>query len=155
MEKQNQSLNKPVALLLLSGGKDSPEALRRLLQSGWEVKALCIDGIQGVEKAGAQKAAEQYRVPLQLVHIPYFDELTWNPFKLIRRDLAMGIVAIKAAKKSGATAVATGVKRKDLQNPKLYWLYGFLAFSAGVMRIFGLKLIFPAWDFDLKPADPS
>jgi 7-cyano-7-deazaguanine synthase in queuosine biosynthesis len=141
-------MNKRLVLLLLSGGKDSPEALRRLLQNGWEVQAICIDGIQGIEKVGAQKAAEQYQIPLQLVHIPYFDELTWNPIKLIRRDIAMGVVAIKAARKIGAMAIATGVKKKDLQNPKLYWLYGFLALGIGVLKICGLRLLFPAWDYD-------
>lgn len=148
MDSQNSSSKKPLALLLLSGGKDSPEALRRLLQNGWEVQGLCIDGIQGIEKVGAQKAAEQYDIALQVVHIPYFDELTWNPFKLIRRDLAMGIVAIREARKAGAKAIATGVKKSDLQNPKLYWLYLFLGFGAGVLRAFGLKLIFPAWNYD-------
>jgi len=138
---------------LLSGGKDSPEALRRLLESGWDVKGLCIDGIQGIEKEGAQKAADQYDIPLQLVHIPYFDELTWNPIKLIRRDLAMGVVAIKAARKMGATAIATGVKKEDLQNPKLYWLYGFLGFGMAVLKVFGLKLIFPAWDYNSHKKD--
>lgn len=144
---------KPIALLLLSGGKDSPEALRRLLSKGWDVKALCIDGIQGIEKEGAQKAAQQYDVPLQLVHIPYFDELTWNPFKLLRRDVAMGLVAIKAARAMGATAIATGVKKEDLQNPKLYWLYGFLGFGMAVLKVCGLDLIFPAWDYNTKNKD--
>lgn len=140
-------MEKPVVLLLLSGGKDSPEALRRLLDSGWQVHGLCIDGIQGKEKVGAQKAATQYNIPLEIASIEYFDEETWNPIKLVRRDLAMGILAIKRAKAIRAKAIATGVKKTDIDNPKLWWLRTFLAFGAFILRIFGLRLLYPAWDF--------
>lgn len=134
-------------LLLLSGGKDSPEALRRLLEKNWQVIGLCIDGIQGKEKIGAKMAATLYNIPLDVATIDFFDEETWNPFKLIRRDIAMGLLAIKKAKAVGATAIATGVKKSDLQNPKLWWLIPFLLFGAGVLRLFGLSLLYPAWNY--------
>ena len=53
------------------------------------------------------------------MNIPFFDEQTWNPLKLIRRDIAMGIAAIKKAEAVNATAIATGLKKSDIQNPKL------------------------------------
>lgn len=139
-------MNKPTVLLLLSGGKDSPEALRRLLESGWNVQGLCIDGIQGKEKIGAKAAAEKFNITLEIANIEFFDEETWNPFKLIRRDIAMGILAIKKAKAINATALATGVKKTDLQDPRLYWLVPFLIFGACVLKLFGLNLLFPVWN---------
>jgi len=80
------------------------------------------------------------------VNIPFFDEQTWNPLKLIRRDIAMGIAAIKKAEAVNATAIATGVKKSDIQNPKLWWLRFFLLFGRAVLWAFGLQLIFPVWD---------
>ena len=138
---------KPKVLLLLSGGKDSPEALRRLIADGWQVFGLCIDGIQGKEKIGAQVAASNFNIPLEIATISFFDEETWNPFKLVRRDIAMGILAIKNAKAIGAIAIATGVKKTDLQDPRLWWLVPFLLFGAGVLRLFGLRLLYPAWNY--------
>ena len=140
-------MKKPVVLLLLSGGKDSPEALRRLLESGWQVAGLCIDGIQGKEKVGAQQTADRFQIPLEVASIGFFDEETWNPLKLIRRDIAMGILAIKKARSLGASAIATGVKKTDLEDPRLWWLIPFLLFGAIVLRGFGLRLLYPAWDF--------
>lgn len=138
----------PVVLLLLSGGKDSPEALRRLLAKGWQVHGLCIDGIQGKEKVGAQMTADKFQIPLEVASIHFFDEETWNPLKLFRRDIAMGILAIKKAKAKGAKAIATGVKKSDLVDPRLWWLVPFLLFGAGVLAVFGLRLLFPAWDYE-------
>lgn len=138
-------MTKRTVLLLLSGGKDSPVALRNLLNSGWQVHGLCIDGIQGKEKIGAQKAADQFNIPLEVASISFFDEETWNPFKLLRRDIAMGILAIKKARAIGANALATGVKKSDVVDPRLWWLFPFLIFGAIVLRFFGLRLLFPAW----------
>jgi hypothetical protein len=103
------------------------------------------DGIQGQEKIGALEAANKFSIPLKIVPISFFDENTWNPFKLIVRDLAMGIVAIREAKKIKADGIATGVKFDDIQNPELGWLKYFLKFGEYVLAIFGLKLIFPVW----------
>jgi tRNA(Ile)-lysidine synthase TilS/MesJ len=144
---------KSIVLLLLSGGKDSPEALRRLLEDGWEVKGLCIDGIQGKEKIGAQAAADKYKIDLEIAQISFFDENTWNPLKLLGRDIAMGVKAIKKAKAVGAIAVATGVKKSDIENPLLWWLYSFLLFGSLVFKIFGLRLIHPVWSWDGKPVN--
>lgn len=144
-------MKKPIALLLLSGGKDSPEALRQLIASGWHVHGLCIDGIQGKEKIGAQITAQKYNISLEIASIDFFDEETWNPFKLIRRDVAMGLLAIKKAKAIEAKAIATGVKKSDLQNPKLWWLIPFLLLGAGILKIFGLSLLYPAWNFQTGP----
>lgn len=141
---------RPVVLLLLSGGKDSPEALRRLLAEGYDVVGLCIDGIQGMEKIGAMAAAAKYQIELEVAHISFFDEDTWNPFKLIARDIAMGIKAIRKAKSIGAVAIAAGVKKSDIENPLLWWLHLFLVFGRLVFRGFGLSLLLPVWTWDGK-----
>lgn len=150
---------KPVVLLLLSGGKDSPEALRRLIADGYDVRGLCIDGIQGKEKIGAQAAAEKYNIELEIAHISFFDEDTWNPFKLVMRDIAMGVKAIRKAKSIGAVGIAAGVKKSDIENPLLWWLYGFLVFGSFVFKLFGLRLLLPVWNWDgvvaPSPADPT
>lgn len=148
---KQQSMKKPVVLLLLSGGKDSPEALRRLLNDGYEVVGLCIDGIQGKEKIGAQAAADKYNIQLEIAQISFFDENTWNPVKLLARDFAMGIKAIKKAKSVGAVAIATGVKQSDIKNPLLWWLYPFLKFGSVVFKIFGLGFMHPVWTWDGTP----
>lgn len=146
----SDSSKKPIVLLLLSGGKDSPEALRRLLADGYEVVGLCIDGIQGKEKVGAQAAADFYKIDFEVARISFFDENTWNPFKLIARDLAMGAKAIKKAKSLNAVAIAAGVKKSDIDNPLLWWLYSFLVFGRIVFWFFGLKLLLPVWLWDSK-----
>jgi hypothetical protein len=146
----NTQLKKPVVLLLLSGGKDSPEALRRLLAEGYEVAGLCIDGIQGKEKEGAQAAASLYEIDLEIARISFFDENTWNPFKLIARDLAMGVKAIRKAKSIGAIGIAAGVKKSDIENPLLWWLYPFLIFGRIIFWFCGLQLLLPVWLWDSK-----
>lgn len=135
---------------MLSGGKDSLAAIQVLQNQGYDVHGLCIDGIQGKEKVGAEKAAAAFQVPLKIVHIGFFDEETWNPWKLILRDLAMGFVAIVEAKRVGAEALATGVKLKDIENPELSWLKYFLKFGTFVLKLGGLKLIFPVWDNSIE-----
>ena len=130
-------------LLLLSGGKDSRIVLKRLLDGGYRVHCLCIDGIQGKEKMGATQAASEFAVPLEVVTLTFFDEETWNPIKLVFRDLAMGWIAIRTARKFGARAIATGVKQSDIENPKLWWLKSFLGFGDLVLRIFRLELMSP------------
>lgn len=147
----NNQSQKPVVLLLLSGGKDSPEALRRLIKDGYKVVGLCIDGIQGKEKLGAQAAADKYQIELEIAQISFFDENTWNPAKLLVRDIAMGVKAIKKAKAIGAVGIAAGVKKSDIENPLLWWLYSFLVFGRLVFRMFNLKLILPVWKWDGSP----
>ena len=82
-------------LLLLSGGKDSHQVLKLLLEEGHAVHCLCIDGIQGLERVGAARAAQELGASLDVVKLSFFDEETWNPAKLLLRDLAMGYIAIK------------------------------------------------------------
>ena len=139
--------NNKIVLLLLSGGKDSPVALKRLLERGYRVEGLCIDGIQGKEKIGAQATAEKYKIPLHIHAISFFDEETWSPIKLICRDIAMGFIAIRKAKSIGAHAIAVGVKKSDIKNPSLWWLGPFLKLGRFVLRLWGLRLLFPAWDY--------
>lgn len=138
--------NEKVILLLLSGGRDSLRAIPMLQNMGYKVKAMCIDGIQGKEKIGAIKAAETYQVPLVVKSISFFDEETWNPLKLIFRDLAMGYLAIREAKRLKAIGIATGVKRVDLSHPELQWLRTFLRAAEVVLNLFKLQLLFPVWN---------
>lgn len=138
--------NPEKVLLLLSGGKDSALAAERLLREGHKIRALCIDGKQGVEKVGALATARLHKIDLDVISINFFDETTWNPFKLILRDIAMGIFAIKFARDQGASCIATGVKKSDIQTPALWWLGSFLSIGRVFLRCFGLKLIFPVWD---------
>ena len=69
--------DKQKILLLLSGGKDSHQALKFLVQEGHEVHCLCIDGIQGIERIGAMKAAKEFGVHLDLVKLSFFDEYSF------------------------------------------------------------------------------
>lgn len=133
-------------LLLLSGGKDSHQVLKLLLDEGHEVHCLCIDGIQGLERIGALKAAQEQGASLDVVKLSFFDEETWNPAKLLLRDLAMGYIAIKKAKSLGATQLATGVKKADLADPDLWWLRSFLNFGKWALSLVGIELIFPIWN---------
>lgn len=135
-------------LLLLSGGKDSPEALRRLQIEGYEVHGLCIDGAQGKEKVGAQEAADLFGIELTISSIPWFDEETWNPLLLLKRDIAMAATAIRRARAIGAVAIATGVKRTDIEHPALWWLGPFLKVCQFFSPMLGLKILFPVWDWN-------
>lgn len=133
-------------LLLLSGGKDSHQVLKLLLEEGHAVHCLCIDGIQGLERVGAARAAQELGASLDVVKLSFFDEETWNPAKLLLRDLAMGYIAIKKAKSLGATQLATGVKKADLADPDLWWLPYFLNFGKWALGLLGIELLFPIWN---------
>jgi 7-cyano-7-deazaguanine synthase in queuosine biosynthesis len=137
--------NSKKVLLLLSGGQDSKKAIQNLLQDQWRVYALCIDGIQGNEKLGAKQAALEFAIPIEIIKISFFDETTWNPIKLIYRDLAMAYWAIRTAKRIGATAIATGVKQSDVNDPRLWWLKYFIQCCHLLGRVLNLKLIFPVY----------
>ena len=133
-------------LLLLSGGRDSALALKLLLQENFIVIGLCVTGIQKKEIVGAKLSAEANNIQLIESKILFFDEETWNPIKLVARDLAMGIVAIYHCKKHDCPYLATGVKKSDLENPKLFWLNSFLKFACAALRLFNINLIFPLND---------
>lgn len=137
------TIYKRKVLLLLSGGKDSAQAVEILKEQNCEVMGLCISGIQKREIIGAKLTAEKYNIKLISVNISFFDEETWNPYKLIARDLAMGLVAIYQCKRNGIQYLATGVKKSDLENEKLSWLSGFLMFAKLFLGMFKIKLIFP------------
>lgn len=130
-------------LLLLSGGKDSSQVVDILKEQNCEVVGLCISGIQKNEIIGAKATAERAQIKLVNVNISFFDEETWNPIKLIVRDLAMGVVAVYQCKKLGIRYLATGVKKSDLENVKLKWLSGFLKFAQVLLGLFKIELIFP------------
>ena len=130
-------------LLLLSGGKDSANCVELLEQSGFEVKALCISGHQKIEAIEAQRTADKYGIELRIVQVNVFDELTWNPIKLIFRDLIMGSIMIYYSKKWKINVVATGVKKSDFDNPKLFWLKYFLRFSEYILKLFKIEMIYP------------
>ncbi len=130
-------------VLLLSGGKDSKKCLELLLQKGYDVTGLCISGRQKVEEPQARETARQMGVPLIVVPVFFFDETTWNPLKLIIRDLAMGIVAIVVCKRLKAKILATGVKTDDVENAQLKWLQPFLKFATVALKVFGIELVFP------------
>lgn len=129
-------------ILLLSGGNDSKMAAEILIKE-YQVHGLCIDGKQGKEIKGAIMTASEIGIPLQVLHIPSFDEETWDLFKLILRDIKMGRCAIKEARKIGAIGIATGVKSSDLKNPKLWWLGVFLFIAKITLKVLGLRLIQP------------
>ncbi|MBI2270778.1 MAG: hypothetical protein HYU69_10550, partial [Bacteroidetes bacterium] len=86
-------------------------------------------------------AALEYNVPLKVVDASWFSEKTWNPLKLIYRDLGMGIIAIRHAKKIGASAIACGVKPSDFD--ALPWLRSFLKTGALILKLFSIKLLLP------------
>ncbi len=140
---QSNKQRKSTVLLLLSGGRDSRKVLEILTHAGHKVYGLCIDGLQGQEKIGAIEAAREFNVEVFVKSVPYFDENTWNPFKLVLRDLAMGVVAIRVARQVGARAIVTGVKATDLEDPRLWWLGYFLKMAGAALRLFGLTLEHP------------
>lgn len=128
-------------LLLLSGGKDSKQALEILLSQGYEVSALCMSGHEKSEEEGAKQAVSKCNIPLKIVQPSWFSEKTWNPLKLIYRDLGMGFIAIRHAKKQGATSIACGVKQSDFET--LPWLKSFLKSGTVILKLFGIQLILP------------
>lgn len=130
-------------LLLLSGGKDSALCLKILKEQNHRVTALCISGKQGLEAPGAKDVANRYNVHLTTIKVSVFDELTWNPLKLIYRDLIMGTIVIRHCLKNKIREVAVGVKVEDLENPKLFWLRPFLKFSKMALGLFRISLLFP------------
>ena len=133
-------------LLLLSGGKDSAEALKRLLAGGHEVECLCIDGKQGKEKIGAKTTAAKHGVEIHIVKIDQFDEDTWNPLKLWVRNVYTIKATIRLAKKLEVDAVATGVKKADCLNWKLFWLAFYMIFCKIAANHMGYEFLFPVWD---------
>ena len=128
-------------LLLLSGGKDSRETLKMLLAQGCEVHGLCISGREKTEEAGASQAAAEFNIPLRVVQAAWFSEKTWNPVKLIFRDLGLGFIAMRQARKLGAKTIACGVKPTDFET--LPWLALFLKFGNSIFKLFGLQLVLP------------
>lgn len=130
-------------LLLLSGGADSAACLQLLLERGFDVTGLCIVGRQGLEIVGAERVAHLHQIPLLKAKVAWFDELTWNPVKLIFRDILMGAIVIYHCHRLGIRTVATGVKPADFADPRLWWLKMFLNLAAQVFRIFRLKIIYP------------
>lgn len=136
-----KKINLKKTVLLLSGGKDSKQTLGILLSQDYEVFALCMSGHEKSEEAGAKKAASEYSVPLKIVHANWFSETTWNPLKLIYRDLGMGLIAIRHAKRLGATTISCGVKPSDFV--ALPWLDSFLKVGNLILKLFGVQLILP------------
>ena len=136
-----KTTNLKKTVLLLSGGKDSLHALGILLSQDYEVFALCMSGKEKSEEAGAKKAALEYGVPLKVVQANWFSETTWNPLKLIYRDLGMGFIAMRHAKRLGATTISCGVKPSDFE--ALPWLNLFLKIGNLILKLFGIQLIFP------------
>jgi 7-cyano-7-deazaguanine synthase in queuosine biosynthesis len=141
---------KKKVLLLLSGGRDSAAALEILLKNHFEPVGLCISGLQKKEVIGAKSAEEKFNIELIVTELFFFDEETWNPIKLIFRDLAMGAVAIYLCRKNNIRYLATGVKENDLNNNKLKWLNGFLKFSKFVLIFFGIELVYPLIDMSFS-----
>jgi len=139
-------IEKEKVVLLLSGGNDSLRCLEILQSKNYEVYGLCIDGKQGIEKIGAMKAAQHHGIRLEIVKIEGFDEETWNPVKLILRDIKMGIIALRTIKKCNSKLLATGVKKSDTSNPKLWWLSTFLIFGEIILKLFNIKIIYPVWE---------
>ena len=130
-------------ILLLSGGQDSCQCVEILKHQGFNVNALCISGKQKVEVAGAKKCAEFFQIPLKVVELSVFDELTWNPCKLIFRDTLMLFVTLYFCYKWRIRTVAVGIKIDDIHNPKLSWLKYFLKFTQTMGRLLRIHLILP------------
>ncbi|MCC7404350.1 MAG: hypothetical protein IT288_08125 [Bdellovibrionales bacterium] len=139
-------------LLLLSGGKDSRQCISVLQSRGYRVLALCISGKQGLEESGAKRSAGEFGLELVVYKSRFFDELTWNPMKLISRDILMGIVAIKTCQRLGIRQLATGVKDEDLQHEQLWWLRIFLNLGRQALGLFHIRLIFPLIDDEVLPS---
>ena len=128
-------------LLLLSGGQDSKEVLR-ILSKSHEVLCLTFNGPTRGELLNAVDSAKGFK-HLNLMR-DWFDETTWNPFKLVVRDLRMAKIAIKIAKEYRCQAIATGVKSSDKQDHKL-WLSPLMKILALWARVNGIKMINPLW----------
>lgn len=91
-----------------------------------------------------------FLLPIVVVPVFFFDETTWNPVKLIVRDLAMGAVAIAVCWRLKAKRLATGVKIADIENAQLKWLRPFLRFATLSLKLFGIQLVFPLMDRELR-----
>jgi 7-cyano-7-deazaguanine synthase in queuosine biosynthesis len=127
-------------LLLLSGGKDSRHALKTLLARGETVHCLVFDGRQRTEWQRAVQTfvwARGTRKQLHIERAPWFDELTWQPLRLLYRDVRMGVVAIRKARQLGCKVIATGVKRSDEGLHK--WLGPFLFAARFILWCWGLR----------------
>jgi hypothetical protein len=134
-------------VLLLSGGKDSQNAHHRLTAKGWDVISLCINGKQGDELRNATTFASlNESVDLHVCDMPRWDETTWNPIKLLKRNLSIVSVVKTFLKNHNSRFLATGVKRSDVLNPRLFfWLIPFLAYIQLIAYGNGVKILFPMW----------
>ncbi len=127
-------------LLLLSGGFDSYECLKMLKESGLDVHCLCIDGKQHKEAIKARINAHELNAPLTVKTIIWFDETTYNPVKLIIRDIRMLYEAKKLADSLKIRIFATGLKRSDF-GLKLFWLFPFMAITLALAKLLRYKII--------------
>jgi 7-cyano-7-deazaguanine synthase in queuosine biosynthesis len=118
------------ALLLLSGEKDSKQPLEILLSQGDKVSALCMSGHKKSEELGAKQAAANFNISLKIVHVTWFSEKNRNHLKLIYRDLGMGVIAIRHAKKLSAESIACGVKPTDFETRP--WFRYFLIYGRNI-----------------------
>lgn len=133
-------------ILLLSGGKDSKLALERLLAAGNNVVALCVSGKEGDEVKGARQVAEENNITLYIMKLNWYDEQTYNFLQLACRNMFMLFKTVQLALKHKAKMIATGTKKCDLSDKRLWWIPLFWGFAILFIHCFGISFFNPVWD---------
>lgn len=131
------------ALLLLSGGRDSAEALHRLVGAGHDVTCLTFDGYQRSEINDAllYTGLVQYH---RIIRADWFDETTFNPWRLFKRFWRAFPDVWRAAIDYEVKAIATGIKKTDFAE----WRFLYISYPLAwlLFRLIGIKIIFPVWN---------
>ena len=133
-------------ILLLSAGVDSKLALKRLLTAGNNVVALCISGKEGNELKGAKQVAEENKIILHVLKLNWYDEQTYDFLQLVCRNMFMLFKTIQLALKYKAKIIATGIKKCDLLDKRLWWVPLFWGLGILFIHCFGISFFNPIWD---------
>lgn len=138
-------MQQKTVILLLSGGKDSLLALKRLLAKNYRVIALCISGKEKKEEIVAKKVAAEHGIPLYIMRLDWFEEKTYSFLPLIGRNMLMLLQASHLAVKYKARFIAAGVKKADSRDRRLFWIPYFAVFCIAFLFCFGRRALLPVW----------
>ena len=133
---------KPIAVIAISG-KDSEAAARLLIEDGFDVIGVTIDGAQHTEVDNAREVVGRLDIADRHIvqRIDCFDEWTTDDRRLVARDLILAGVLLHYALGTGATVIAAGVKPADVE--QMPWVVDFMAALGPMAEQIGVQVRMP------------